>query len=770
MASSVSPSYLVDREAVTRSLKARGKTRSRKGDPGETWLDHSCLFHEDAHNSAAWEESTGNYYCRTCDQRYPVPEVLLRLGLPSAEKRNGEDSSILSVRAGSAKAHLSSGSTPAAGDVLTLPPIDTYEYRFPDGTLSHLKHVQGEGSGKKVRQEGPNGESSVSNLETYPIFGDLGAPAGANLIVVEGEKCVLRVQAMADTWRDQPIIAITCGSVSDLSSHAQVLATRVGELQPRTVLLWPDNDGPGFKAMAAVGRSLRSAGIPFQALKPAHYNLPPKGDVVEFVGAGNSLAGVFSDHFGAGQKVEQLVAKTACARNSFVLPHSRELVKNDTNHVTMHFLSELGFMPKDSEVKELGARLRQKGYSEPIDVHFRLAQLGSEVYWRPAVSGRCYRIAGTGVTLAEDPPASLIIAAKPRYPVEVDLAGTREDLEKLCHFFNLPPVEVAMVEGWLVAALLGLETPIMLMRGQAGSGKTSLARLILAVLEPSVPEFDAGSDQNADTRQFLRFLQRAPMVLMDNVSRFSASMEDVLSKLVTGFVAGLRALYEDSIEMLYLRRAIIVTTINWDVYKGDLSQRMIVVNPSTRTQGLWMPASDLYATLAPQLARIRGHIFRQASVYLASPPSPADVGFRIGDLGKVFHALGYNVDEIAREEAVAKTAVIGSNDPWLEAIVAWWEEQDPKLTVMTEVSADKLLEFMFDYGIENLPPKKSNRIARYMSEKGPIFRDHGFSVEAYRSNRERGYRFRRLGHITPPEAQIPEQTSMLGAGSEDGEG
>ena len=52
-----------------------------------------------------------------------------------------------------------------------------------------------------------------------------------------------------------------------------------------------------------------------------------------------------------------------------------------------------------------------------------------------------------------------------------------------------------------------------------------------------------------------------------------------------------------------------------------------------------------------------------------------------------------------------------------------------------------------------MPPEKSPRLARYLSEKNPIFADHGFTTEKLQKNSVRGYRFIRSGGV---QDVIPE--------------
>jgi len=108
----ISDQWRAEREAISLRLRTRHRARAR----GE-WLDHHCLFHDDHHRSASWNETTGTYYCRTEDRTWTPPEVTERLFL-------------VSVPASQPRPQRSLPATV---------PTAVYTYLWPDGTPSHLK-------------------------------------------------------------------------------------------------------------------------------------------------------------------------------------------------------------------------------------------------------------------------------------------------------------------------------------------------------------------------------------------------------------------------------------------------------------------------------------------------------------------------------------------------------------------------------------------------------------------------------------------------------
>jgi hypothetical protein len=117
-----------------------------------------------------------------------------------------------------------------------------------------------------------------------------------------------------------------------------------------------------------------------------------------------------------------------------------------------------------------------------------------------------------------------------------------------------------------------------------------------------------------------------------------------------------------------------------------------------------------------------------------------NAAFRIGDLGVVFGALGYDTAMLAHEESRDRAEAVSSNDPWLEAMVELWREE---ASISFLKTVQEVLRYLREYGCENVPADKSPKLARWFAQKQPFFLDYGFQVERVMNN-PRGYRFKRI--------------------------
>lgn len=123
-----------------------------------------------------------------------------------------------------------------------------------------------EGTGFRCKRPefGPEGAGlyRLHKLRQYPS--DL-------VYLVEGESCVdclERLGFLATTWPG--------GAQAVARADFRALAGRL-------VVLWPDNDENGFQAMREAAARLRHLGARVVVLDVAAMNLPPKGDVVDWL-------------------------------------------------------------------------------------------------------------------------------------------------------------------------------------------------------------------------------------------------------------------------------------------------------------------------------------------------------------------------------------------------------------------------------------------------------------------------------------------------------
>jgi energy-coupling factor transporter ATP-binding protein EcfA2 len=755
-------------QAIRQTLVSMGGRRTR-GKDGRERILHSCLFHDDPDPSASFYADDGWYYCHGCGQQYDVDEVVAELrerGLLSIELAGKEDR----AAHGKEEARRERGGLVVPGERQSRhhhsrfgEPDVVYTYRHPNGRVSHYRlrwnryDDEGQYTGKDLRTQAANYAWSDVVI-TWPVYGDTTLWPGLNIVVCEGEKAVDAIQARGELYNGSLIVAVTCGGSENLLSHSRTLADRLAELAPARVLLWPDNDHrrQTMRWVAPLQRALEAHGVTVGRVDLPPLGLPAKAGPDDYVDLGGQLADIFGTTFtpAGAPTLDQLIRDTVMTRDGRVLiPSTRRLaLPSAENLEAIWYRHTGGQVPKQAALKLLRAGLLSRGFDSRVQVtHRRWHDVENTcLYWRPFADGACYRIDKDGVTATSDPPDTLLMVEdEARFDPTVDEFGTMDDLERLAGFFGLGPDRTVLLLGWLVCALVGLETPILVLRGESGAGKTTLAQLLMAVLEPGVPHVSLPSDQRAnfDSRQFVETLRRATGVVIDNVTRFSAEAEDLLSQVVTGYGVSQRRLNTHDIEMMNMRRALIITTIHWDVKKGDLATRLLPIHLEDRSE--YIPRLEVRPRFDPLVRRIRGFVFAAAQeFYVMRDVTPKRTHIRIADLGFVLAALGYDGPEVAGQVHRMRASALSETDYWLDAVVSMYHERYedgyPSVGDYFQVSGLDVVTHMVNHGCEDVPSHRSPALARWLRERNPMFKEYGFVVEYMRNVAFRGYQFRTI--------------------------
>jgi len=133
-----------------------------------------------------------------------------------------------------------------------------------------------------------------------------------------------------------------------------------------------------------------------------------------------------------------------------------------------------------------------------------------------------------------------------------------------------------LLVAWLLSALRPIGPyPILVLQGEQGSAKSTTAKVLSALVDPSTPQLRI---QPNDVRDLAIAASNTWVLTLDNISRIPSWLSDVLCSIATeaGYVT--RKLYSDDEEMRFVfTRPIIINSIDMVVKKHDLLDRSIVI-------------------------------------------------------------------------------------------------------------------------------------------------------------------------------------------------
>jgi hypothetical protein len=193
--------------------------------------------------------------------------------------------------------------------------------------------------------------------------------------------------------------------------------------------------------------------------------------------------------------------------------------------------------------------------------------------------------------------------------------------------------------GWLLITLLpNVPAPILFFRGAQGAGKSSAARLLSRLVDPSAAQLRATPRDPSD---WTITAGASRVVPLDNLSRIPEWLGDALCRVVTGEGLARRALYTDSDMIVFsFKRAVMLTAIAVDGVRGDLADRLLPVELERIDERSRRTEAELEAAFQAAHPRVLGALLDLlARVVDILPDTHPDRLPRLADAGRVFAAM-----------------------------------------------------------------------------------------------------------------------------------
>lgn len=144
------------------------------------------------------------------------------------------------------------------------------------------------------------------------------------------------------------------------------------------------------------------------------------------------------------------------------------------------------------------------------------------------------------------------------------------------HFAIKSKYDRVLVEAWLVASMFStVPRPVLTFHGPQGASKTTTARCLKAIIDPSlITSVDLGKSPP----DLAQILDHYGVPCFDNLTAIPAWAADMLCRGVTGGAFSKRALYsDDSDVILSFKRPIMITGINIPTHAPDLLDRFLLI-------------------------------------------------------------------------------------------------------------------------------------------------------------------------------------------------
>jgi hypothetical protein len=320
--------------------------------------------------------------------------------------------------------------------------------------------------------------------------------------------------------------------------------------------------------------------------------------------------------------------------------------------------------------------------------------------------------------------------------------GALSDLRKL---LNVSDQSWPLIVGWLVAALLPeIPHPILLLSGTQGSGKSCAARVLVGLVDPSPAPLRG---EPHDLEQWQVAASGSWIVVIDNLSKIHGWFSDALCKAATGDGLVKRKLYSDGdLAVLAFRRVVALTSIDAGAIRGDLGERLLLVDLDAIREGERQTEQELDLEFAKRRPAILGALLDALAAVLAKLPTVRPKNLpRMADFGRVLaaaDATGITTGALARflDQQGRIAADVLDSDSFGLALVEFLRDRQE-----WQGTASELIEVLCSAGQHNTPLRDwphRNAVRGRLKRLTPTLKAHGMIVET--GERETTPRRRRL--------------------------
>jgi hypothetical protein len=226
-------------------------------------------------------------------------------------------------------------------------------------------------------------------------------------------------------------------------------------------------------------------------------------------------------------------------------------------------------------------------------------------------------ITATGWRVIVDPPV-YFKRAKGMLALPTPVSGG--SLEELRPFINVSDEDWILVKAWLLGALSPQGPyPLLELHGEQGSAKSTAARLLRSIIDPSTVPLRSASKEEKD---LIISSSAAWLQVLDNLSHIPVWLSDALSRLATGGGLAQRELYSDGEPFLLdVQRPCILTGIEDLASRSDLLDRAIPLTLAPIGEEERIAEKHLWSAFERTRPRILGALVEAMSCALKNAPS-----------------------------------------------------------------------------------------------------------------------------------------------------
>jgi hypothetical protein len=314
-------------------------------------------------------------------------------------------------------------------------------------------------------------------------------------------------------------------------------------------------------------------------------------------------------------------------------------------------------------------------------------------------------------------------------------------IEELRSFVNMSDGDYTLTIAWIISAFRERGPyPILIIGGEQGSGKSTVAQVIRALVDPSRAPIRSSPK---DERDLFISANNSWVLAFDNLSAIPSWLSDALSTLATKGGLATKQLYADTEETIFdAQRPIILNGIPFLADRPDLAERAFIVRCKAISDADRLPEDELWQRFHDAHPRIFGAICDALSTALRRYPEVKRAAYpRMADMMKWVSAaapgLGWDDDKLdkAYNEKMRDTAEMAFEADNVAGAIRKLIGQQPK---GWEGTANELLIEIGNLVTEperyaKTWPKSPSALSNRLERIAPLLRGQGLIVERRRA-------------------------------------
>lgn len=229
---------------------------------------------------------------------------------------------------------------------------------------------------------------------------------------------------------------------------------------------------------------------------------------------------------------------------------------------------------------------------EVHEVFIRVGQFENDLYVDLANEDwQAIRISSNGWEVVDCPPVKF---ERPSGMLALPTPVKGGRIEQLKEFVNVPDDQFPLLIGALMATFRPTGPfPVLIFRGEQGCSKSTTARMIRSLVDPSALPLRS---EPKEVRDLMIAASNSWLLTFDNLSKVPLWLSDSLCRLATGGGFSCRKLYSDRDEVCFsVQRPTLLTGISTPTDRSDLLDRALVIElPVIDAKGR-RPESELWS-------------------------------------------------------------------------------------------------------------------------------------------------------------------------------